>query len=105
MPTDRRGAHSVIEAYWLILGRAPTALELDDELRGGLNQNPGALLRGLLSSPEFDRVRTAWRAGRAAHADAELLERGLLALGPAEAFVRRAYDWILGRPADSDGAA
>jgi len=104
-PTDRRSADSIREAYWLILGRAPSTLELDDELRGHLNQNPGALLRGLISSPEFDRLRTAWEDGRAAHADADALERGLVALGPSELFVRRAYDWILGRAADADGAA
>jgi SAM-dependent methyltransferase len=105
MATDRRTAGSVIEAYWLILGRAPSPLELDDELRGQLNQNAGALLRGLLSSPEFDRRRTAWRADRHPHGDAEAVERGLVALGAPDAFVRRAYDWILGRPADADGAA
>ncbi len=102
--TDRRTAESIREAYWLILGRAPTPLELDDELRGDLNRNPGALLRGLFSSPEFGRLRSAWQEGRAAHADPEALERGLSGLGPAERFVERAYDWILARPADADGA-
>jgi SAM-dependent methyltransferase len=105
MPIERRTAASVIEAYWLILGRAPTDLELDDELRGQLNQNPGALLRGLFSSPEFDRRRSAWQADRPAHADVAALERGLAALAPADDFIRRAYDWILGRPADPEGAA
>jgi SAM-dependent methyltransferase len=103
MSSDRRNADSVNEAYWLILGRAPTALELDDELRGDLNQNPGALLRGLFSSSEFDRLRIAWQEGRPAHADEAALERSLLALGPADRFVTRAYDWILGRSADSAG--
>ena len=70
----------------------PLRSELADEQQGHLNSDQLTLLRGILSSPEFRRLRRAWRDGRETHADPEALERALTALGPPEVFIRRAYE-------------
>jgi SAM-dependent methyltransferase len=92
------------ETYWIVLGRPATALEIDEEQQGHLNSDQLTLLRGLLSSPEFRRLREAWGRSRETHPDPAALEAALVRLGPAEMFVRRAYESILGRQPDESGA-
>jgi SAM-dependent methyltransferase len=104
MPPGGRDTTFIQDTYWIVLGRAATPSELADEQQGHLNKDQLTLLRGIMSSPEFGRLRRAWRDGRETHADPEGLERALTALGPPEAFIRRAYETILGRQPDADGA-
>ena len=92
------------QAYWILLGRAPNALELADNVRQHLNSDQVGLGRGLLASAEFDRLRRAWRAGHETHDDPAALEARLRGLMPGEDFVRRAYESILGRSPDEGGA-
>src|SRR5216684_1485917 len=102
MPTlNPAGARFVEDAFWIVLGRAATPKELRDELRNTGAGAQRALLMRLLAAPEADRVRRALREA-GGHAD---LEHGLRSVGPDEAFVRRAYECLLGRPADADGLA
>jgi SAM-dependent methyltransferase len=94
----------VTEMYLLVLGRAPTPLELADEDHARLHTSQFTLLRGLLGTEEFRRLREAWRSGRETHPEPEALEAALQQLGPAERFIKRAYEAILGRAPDPDGA-
>ena len=96
-PSDAR---TIEEVFWIVLGRAPSPVELRDELRSGERRT---LLMRLLSSPEFHAIRTAWSAGSSPEGDTDGRERGLRALGPDDRFVQRAYDYLLGRPADESG--
>jgi ubiquinone/menaquinone biosynthesis C-methylase UbiE len=57
----------------------------------------------LLSSPEFGQVAAAWRSGRVPYPDFDATERGLHSVGDDQTFVRRAYECLLGRPADNEG--
>jgi SAM-dependent methyltransferase len=93
-------ARRIEEVFWIVLGRAPNAVELRDELRGGERR---ALLMRLLSSPEFHTIRATWSAGNTPEADADRLEQGLQGLGPNDRFVESAYECLLGRPADPGG--
>jgi len=97
---DPTNAQSIEEAFWIVLGRAPSPMELRDELRGGDRQ---MLPMRLLSSPEFHAIRNASKSGRGPEAETLPRERGLLALGPNDRFVRRVYDCLLGRSADESG--
>ncbi|MDR1988761.1 MAG: DUF4214 domain-containing protein, partial [Acidobacteriaceae bacterium] len=93
------------EAYWIVLGRAPSALEYREELAGHLNLDQVTLLHGLLHTAEFRRLRAAWTRGEETHPDREALEAALVALGSNEHFVKRVYESILGRVPDESGAA
>ena len=104
MAAADRDTTFIQQAYWIVLGRPASALELMDEQQGRLNSDQLTLLRGLLSSPEFRRLRDAWRSGRETHDDSAALEAALIRLGPADLFVRRAYESILGRQPDESGA-
>jgi SAM-dependent methyltransferase len=104
MPAAGRDPRFIQDTYWMVLGRAPTPTELADEQQGHLNTDQLTLLRGIMSSVEFGRLRRTWREGRETHVDAEALERALMALGPPELFIRRAYETILGRQPDEAGA-
>lgn len=104
MPPAGRDTKFIQDTYWLVLGRAATATELADEQQGHLNKDQLTLLRGVMASAEFARLRRAWRDGRETHADPDSVERALIALGPPEIFLRRAYETILGRPPDEGGA-
>jgi SAM-dependent methyltransferase len=104
MTTTARDTIFIEQVYWILLGRAPTPLELSDEQEGHLNSDQTTLLRGLLSSPEFGRILHAWKHGREPHVDPASVEAALVALGPAEIFLRRTYQSILGRPPDEGGA-
>ena len=103
MPSSGRDISFIQDTYWIVLGRAATPSELADEQQGHLNKDQLTLLRGIMSSAEFSRLRRAWRDGRETHADPQALERALTALGPPEVFIRRAYETILGRQPDAGG--
>lgn len=94
----------VEQAYWILLGRGPSALELADNTRQHLNADQVGLGRGLLASAEFGRLRRAWRAGQETHDNPAALDATLVALMAPDAFVRRAYESILGRSPDEGGA-
>ena len=92
------------QAYWIVLGRAATVAELADEQQGRLNSDQLTLLRGILSSAEFRRIRQTWKDGRDPHGDSSAVEAALVRIGPPEFFVKRAYESILGRAPDEGGA-
>lgn len=102
MDTTGRNAAFVEEVYWMLVGRPPTAIELDDQLR---STPAGAVLSalpyGLLSTVEFRRRCDAWRRGDQV-GDETAIDARLSAIPPRE-FVQRAYDLILGRQADESG--
>lgn len=101
-PAGRDSAF-IEETYWLVLNRAPSALELRDQTGGVLNSDQPTLRYGLLDSDEFRRLRAAWQAGTATELDPQALEAALVALGSNEYFVKRAYEAILGRWPDESG--
>jgi SAM-dependent methyltransferase len=105
MSAAGHGSTFIEQAYWILLGRAPGPLEIADEARVQLKGGHLTLLHGLLATPEFRRLRLAWREGRETHADPAALEAALVALGPDDLFVRRAYESILGRAPDASGGA
>ena len=91
------------QAYWIVLNRPPSALELDDQRRNHLNSDQLTLSRGLLQSTEFRRLRASWKNGQETHADPLALEQALQRLGTNEFFVERVYESLLGRKADDGG--
>ncbi len=96
---------TIHDVFWIVLGRAPSAVEARDEARGFSAASLRILLMRLLASPEFLRTRQAWLAGREPHGDPAGVERGLASVGPPTAFVAQAYEYLLGRPADAGGLA
>jgi SAM-dependent methyltransferase len=104
MPPAGRDTSFIQETYWIVLGRAASPLELADEQQGHLNSDQLTLLRGVLSSPEFRRLRRAWQDGRETHANPDALEAALRNIGPPAVFIRRAYESLLGRQPDEGGA-
>lgn len=101
MATDLNSRARMIEdTFWIVLGRAPTAVELRDERRAG---DCAALRMRLLSSPEFHQLRSAWKGGTDAQGSSADRERGLREVGPNEEFVRRAYESLFGRSPDDGG--
>src|SRR6186997_1693860 len=96
-PSDAR---MIEEVFWIVLGRAPSPMELRDGMRGG---ERSTLLMRLLSSPEFQMLRTTWKAGSSLEGDGHARERGLRTLGADDAFVHCAYACLLGRTADESG--
>jgi SAM-dependent methyltransferase len=98
---DRESMRFVEEAYWMVLGRSPTPAELGAERHGLDLSARRALLLRLMASVEFDDLLGALRQEPAA-ADGRV-ESGLAALGDSDTFVRRAYECLLGRPADDSG--
>lgn len=93
----------VQQTYWIVLGRAASALELANQLGGYLNSDQPTLLHGLLSSPEFRAIHAALEDGREAYGDPAAREASLRSLGPNDLFVRRALESLLCRPADDEG--
>ncbi len=90
------------DVFWILLGRAPSEVELRDERR---SVHPGAreaLLKRLLASPEFLRVRQGL-SERTVSATTCDLEQGMQSVGSDTEFVERAYQCLLGRPADESG--
>jgi SAM-dependent methyltransferase len=89
------------EAFWILLGRAPAPTEFRDEARQTGAEARRVLLMRLVSSPEAERLRRDLSTGDLAEAGG--LEQGLRSLGADIAFVQRAYECLLGRPADQGG--
>jgi SAM-dependent methyltransferase len=104
MPHPGRNTAFIQEAYWIVFGRPASSLELADEQQGHLNSDQLTLLRGLLGTEEFRRLRAAWKEGRETHHDPAALDAALAGLGTPEHFVKRAYESILGRGPDEGGA-
>jgi SAM-dependent methyltransferase len=88
-------------AFWIVLGRAPTALECRD-VRDTTPDERRVLLDRLLSSPEFQSIRSGWSVSAGLNPD---LEGALRRLGDDASFVRHSYECVLGRPADDEGFA
>lgn len=104
MPPAGRDRAFIEQAYWIVLGRGPTPLEVADEDREHLNADQVGLGHGLLATDEFRRLRAAWKTGLETHSDPHTLDATLTALMSPELFVRRAYEVILGRGPDEEGA-
>ena len=100
---DRSAERLITDAFWIVLGRAIHPTELRDQARGFEPAQQQGLIIRLLSSPEFRLLRQAWRAGDETGRDLIAEEAGLLTTGDDEVFVRRAYECLLGRPADEPG--
>jgi SAM-dependent methyltransferase len=101
---DPGDARFLEDAFWIVVGRAVTPVELRDGLRQFDAGARRALLMRLLSSLEFGDLRAAWKEGRDL-ADRTGHERGLLSVGADDVFVKRAYQCLLGRQADEGGLA
>src|SRR4029078_3191804 len=97
MPPSGRDATFIQDTYWIVLGRAATPSELADEQEGHLNRDQLTLLRGIMASAAFSRLRRAWRDGHETHADPQAVERALTALGPPELFIRAPSDRFVSR--------
>ena len=70
------------------------------EAPGGQEQ---AFLLRVISSTEFRQAYATWKAGRSRSHDPDGEDAALRALGPDDWFVDRAYELLLGRPADPEG--
>lgn len=105
MATEPATQRRIDDVFWIVLGRAPSSIEARDEARGFSADSIRTLRLRLLASPEFLRIRDAWRNGQDPYADPALVERSLTSIGESTAFVTRAYECLLGRPADSGGLA
>jgi SAM-dependent methyltransferase len=103
MGAEARDAGLIQAAYWIVLGRTATPLEIDNQTSGQLNSDQLTLRHGLLGGHEFGALRAAWKAGRETHPDRSGLEQALRQLGSDEEFVGRVYQWVLGRHADESG--
>ncbi|MEO8259441.1 MAG: methyltransferase domain-containing protein [Acidobacteriota bacterium] len=97
MSAEARGVH---EAFWILLGRQASEIELRDQIREADAGGEPALLRRVISSTEFRQAFAVWKEGRS-RSDAG--EAALSALGADDRFVDRAYELLLGRTADPEG--
>jgi SAM-dependent methyltransferase len=93
----------IADAFLIVLGRDVSPIELRDTLRGFQPDAAGGLIVRLLSSPEFGILRDALLEDRETGRDLDAQERALRSIGSDDAFVRLAYDILLGRPADDPG--
>jgi SAM-dependent methyltransferase len=100
---DPQAEQFVRETFCIVLGRAPTPTELGDQIRTFRPDQPTAFVDRLLSSPEFRLIYLGWKEGRGSGRDPEAREAGLRALGSDARFAARAYEILLGRPADKEG--
>jgi SAM-dependent methyltransferase len=97
---DSELSRLVADVFLILLGRSPSPTELRDEVRA---RDIAALRLRLLSSPEFGTIRATWADRPSPSADPDALDETLVKQWAPEAFVRRAYDCLLGRPADAGG--
>src|SRR4051812_35423944 len=96
-------SRAIDDIFWIVLGRTPSDVERRDEARLSGRDAERLLTTRLLSSPEFIKVRTACREGRDLR-DPGALDSGLdQVTGDHQTFVRLAYKYLLGRPADEAG--
>jgi SAM-dependent methyltransferase len=104
-PADADSAEAgfIRAAFWMVLGRPVKTIELRDELREFQSGDEQPFLLRLLSSTEFRHGFTRWRNGRDRQRDPAIEEAALGQLGTDDEFVQRAYELLLGRPADEDG--
>ncbi len=91
------------EAFWIALGREPDAGEVAELAAHYTSGGVDAVVARLLSSPEFHLIYCGWKDDIGIGKDPVSHEAGLRALGPDDAFVQRAYEYILGREADAAG--
>lgn len=105
MAADPATVRLVDDMFWIVLGRAPSAIEARDASRAFTPDSSRMLRLRLLTSPEFLHIRDAWRNGHEPYADPIGVEHGLSSVGSPSAFVSRAYECLLGRPADAGGLA
>jgi len=96
-------ARDIHAAFWIVLGRQVEPLELRDELREFQAGDREAFLLRLLASTEFHHAYANWKQNRPRQSDLAAEETALRALGKDDWFVERAYELIMGRPADEDG--
>jgi SAM-dependent methyltransferase len=102
-PSDR--PDTISEAFWIVLGRAPTASELDEYRRHEEHGGAARVLHHLLSSAEFHLIFSGWRDDIGTGRDPAAHEAGLRTLGTDDHFVRRAYELLLDREAGQPGLA
>jgi SAM-dependent methyltransferase len=105
MALTGRDLESFRENYWIVLGRAPSSLEQNEESTAYLGFKQITRLHGLLHTSEFRRLRAAWKRGEETHPDTTALDAALHAIGSDEDFVKGIYETILGRTPDESGAA
>ena len=91
------------EAFWIVLGRAPSEVERNEFRAHDRHGGQPYVLQRLLSSPEFHLIYSGWRDDIGIGKDPAAHEAGLRALGSNDAFVRHAYEYLLGREADDAG--
>src|ERR1051326_8260200 len=96
---DRRFVEQVV---WMVIGRAPTPLELVDMVRPFDRHARYLLMKRLITSVDAEDLRTAWREGKRGP-DPDAQERALESVGTNEQFVQFAYDMLFDRPADAGG--
>lgn len=94
-------------AFWIVLAREPDASEHRERLRAfESGQTTGQLLSALIASPEFRLIYDAYTGrGERTGRKFDVVDRGLAGLGDDRWFVDRAYEYLLGRPADEEGLA
>ena len=103
MENDERSAERFItDAFWIVLGRDSSHRTVGSAARLRARTRAPLIVR-LLSSPEFRLLRDAWVRGVETGRDLDAEEIGLRTVGSADAFVRRSYECLLGRPADEQG--
>lgn len=105
MIAESAAVRVIHDIFWIVLGRAASPVEARDEARGFTADSKRVLLMRLLASPEFLKIRQAWLANREPYGDPAATERGLASVGSPGDFVTRAYEYLLGRPADEGGLA
>ena len=98
----RNAAAFAESAYWIALGRPPSADELQTATRGLHEGARGTLAIWLLTIPEGIRHRAECLT-RADRSDRSEVERGLRTLGTDTDFVGQVYECLLGRAADDEG--
>jgi SAM-dependent methyltransferase len=87
-------------AYLIVLGRSVSAVEAAEDLPAPGRHGRHLLVKRLLSSGEFRNRRAAWAAGTL---ETSSLELELGDIEDPRAFVRVAYEFLLGRPAEEGG--
>jgi SAM-dependent methyltransferase len=102
-PPRSAEARFVHEAFWILLGRQISDVEIRDQVRELQAGEEQAFLLRVISSTEFSQAYATWTDGRSRTHDPEGEDAALRALGPDDWFVGRAYELLLGRPADQNG--